>query len=232
MQTSPPPIKISEKQAVFPSSDFYTPKSAESLTETIQNQLGGIHPLARMVTDYVGIRILADGEIVLVEDKAKTWIPVRVQLHKNDKWMAESLLDSSFLCPLTCPTEQIGIRDTYPDIHDEIDGPLSSSKSNKRLLARFLFCSTDPANDKPLFLRLSAQQLKKLRGLDTFKHDYSFDWGDEDLRKLLPAPRCDPIYPHDLPPLEDANTFLDDEYRTDPLQDAYDDSFPYHVQDF
>ncbi len=179
-------------QAECLSSDFYTQKNADLVTLNLKSCFN-CSELVQLVTAYMGIRVVREGDVALVQDRHKQWVPVRLERGRG-AWTAQHIL--------TCTPEPFlhrwfpddstlfYLRDTYPKsqfIHDTIDGALDNCMYCARLLARFLFCSTDPSDWTPRILRITVNEQWLLR--DTFRYS-KVSFTEPLLVNMFQNPRC------------------------------------------
>ncbi len=174
---------VKPRQAVCLSSDFYTEPDAKMLNSMMDQHL--VPVLVSLAMGYLGLRIVTDGDVVLMENLG-TWVSVRLS-KSSSSWKVTLLSISQLSLERgSFPEKSAGgwipfLRDDYPV--ELFDSDAKFCHVSERYLARFLFCSTDEKDCAPRTLRFTEGQMDLL---NTTRFPV-FLWN---LTKDLPKPRC------------------------------------------
>ncbi len=215
-------------QAACLSSDFYMLKKVPGLHFLIEQVLA--RALVSLVTDYLGVRVVTEGDIVLTRGGDQTWIPVRLSA-TDVPWRMERLVASAvdLLHQFVSENKVDGcipfLCDTYPVENFYIDSLVGTGSRNfaECSLARFLFCSTDPNDCGPRVIRMGAEANSLV-----VRAEANSLWGWPKMSCWLPQPRCErPAYWDDGK--EATNNIL--EHYGDPVGENLDDHAPYDPLD-
>ncbi len=204
-----------EEVKICPSSDFYIAKNANLLKSTIMKYFNDIRGLDSLVTDYMGLRIVTEGDVVLMEGymdrssdqypalrngdqkEPSAWICVRL-FQDGIVWRAEPLVTNEHVLvhALFSGNKIPGcidfIRDTFPMDQFNSNENVLSNRINEcftgQSLVRFLFISTLRNDHAPQVMRLSREHME---GIHKISMPLSH-WQNRLLGVLFPLPRCSP----------------------------------------